>query len=329
MWFVYLRTSLATSEGVLMFSSAPTAPARFVGPCMQEASSCTTPAALGSPPYPTESSFGSSSWIFTPSTAASSGSAPCRIRSNACCTARRPLPLEMRTGLAAQRVLRGRGRGGRIGCGMPRVALAASPPAVDSTNWRRVSTSGTARSVTGVMGFSQPPGPCQLARCETASYVPVRELRSTQPARHPARLLRRRARRHGARAVRRVHSPRRRELEARLAGAAALGDVRLRRRRLPDRGGAARRILEPRAVGGRPDHHPRRGDRVPRTADRRPATRAGARDPVRDPAGREPPQGPVQPPEGRGVARPAAREIPRLPGAAGCPPPPLLSCRWS
>src|SRR2546426_1838061 len=36
MWFVYLRTSFATSEGVLMPSSAPTAPARLVGPCMHE-----------------------------------------------------------------------------------------------------------------------------------------------------------------------------------------------------------------------------------------------------------------------------------------------------
>src|SRR5213076_2558126 len=41
MWFVYLSTSFATSEGVLIPSSAPTAPARLVGPCMHAASSCT------------------------------------------------------------------------------------------------------------------------------------------------------------------------------------------------------------------------------------------------------------------------------------------------
>src|SRR5574341_14358 len=172
MWFVYLRTSFATSEGVLMFSSAPTAPARLVGPCMQEASSCTTPSALGRPPYPTESSFGSSSWIFTPSTAASSGSAPCRIRSNAFWTARSPLPLEMITGLAAQREVGGRGRGGRMGCAMPVAALAATPTAVVFTNSRRVSTSGTARSIRGVLGSTRPPRPCQLARRGMGSYVP-------------------------------------------------------------------------------------------------------------------------------------------------------------
>ena len=50
MWSVYLSTSRATSLGVLMPSSAATPPARRVGPCMQEASSWTTPSSLGSPP---------------------------------------------------------------------------------------------------------------------------------------------------------------------------------------------------------------------------------------------------------------------------------------
>ena len=50
MWLVYLSTSLATSLGVLIPSSAPTAPARLVGPCMHEASSWTTPSSLGRPP---------------------------------------------------------------------------------------------------------------------------------------------------------------------------------------------------------------------------------------------------------------------------------------
>ena len=73
---MYLSTSRATSLGVLIPSSAATAPARRVGPCMQEASSWTTPSSFGSPPYPTELSAGSSSWILTPSTAASSVSVP-------------------------------------------------------------------------------------------------------------------------------------------------------------------------------------------------------------------------------------------------------------
>src|SRR5262245_59416263 len=50
MWLVYSNTSLATSLGVLIPSRAATAPARLVGPCMHEASSCTTPSSLGSPP---------------------------------------------------------------------------------------------------------------------------------------------------------------------------------------------------------------------------------------------------------------------------------------
>src|SRR6185503_13399804 len=108
---VYLSTSFATSDGVLMFSRHPTAPARFVGPCMHDASSCTTPRALGSPPYPTESSFGSSSWIFTASTHASRLSAPCISKSKAFCTPRMPFALAMITGFDAppQRLRAGRG----------------------------------------------------------------------------------------------------------------------------------------------------------------------------------------------------------------------------
>src|SRR5882724_7665031 len=54
---------------------------------MQEESSCTTPSALGKPPYPTLSSSGSSSTIFTPAITASSTSAPWAIIVNAFCTA--------------------------------------------------------------------------------------------------------------------------------------------------------------------------------------------------------------------------------------------------
>ena len=43
-------TALATLLGFLMPSSAATAPARAVGPCMTQASSCTTPSSLGMPP---------------------------------------------------------------------------------------------------------------------------------------------------------------------------------------------------------------------------------------------------------------------------------------
>ena len=67
-------TSLATFEGVFTPSSAPTAPAFIVRPSMTQASSCTTPSSFGMPPYPTLTSFGSSSFTFTPTIAASSGS---------------------------------------------------------------------------------------------------------------------------------------------------------------------------------------------------------------------------------------------------------------
>ena len=43
-------TALATSEGVRTPSSAPTAPARFFGPCITDESSWTTPSAFGKPP---------------------------------------------------------------------------------------------------------------------------------------------------------------------------------------------------------------------------------------------------------------------------------------
>src|ERR1035438_7660640 len=56
--------------------SAPTAPPRRVGPSRQLASSSTTPSSLGSPPYPTLVSRGSSSTIFTPAITASSVSLP-------------------------------------------------------------------------------------------------------------------------------------------------------------------------------------------------------------------------------------------------------------
>src|SRR5215467_2486129 len=55
---------------------AATAPARFFGPCMHEASSWTTPSAFGSPLQPTPVCVESSSTIATPATSASSTSAP-------------------------------------------------------------------------------------------------------------------------------------------------------------------------------------------------------------------------------------------------------------
>src|SRR5438046_4292324 len=76
MWSVSSITSLATFEGVLMPCSAPTATPRRVGPCIQLASSATTPSSFGRPPYPTLVSRGSSSTILTPAITASSVSPP-------------------------------------------------------------------------------------------------------------------------------------------------------------------------------------------------------------------------------------------------------------
>src|ERR1051325_8480776 len=156
MCVVYLRMSFATSDAVLMFSSAPTAPARFVGPCMQDASSWTTPSALGRPPYPTESSVGSSSWIFTPSMTASSVSAPCISMSKAFCTALSPLPLAIAMGLEAQRDCAGSGRGARIGCEIFNAVVAAPPHAGGGRDFRRGKGSG----MTGVLPLF-----CRLSTC--------------------------------------------------------------------------------------------------------------------------------------------------------------------
>src|SRR5438093_10613412 len=65
---------------------AATAPARFFGPCMHDASSCTTPSAFGRPLQPTPVWPGSSSTIVTPATSASSTSAPSVIILNALAT---------------------------------------------------------------------------------------------------------------------------------------------------------------------------------------------------------------------------------------------------
>jgi hypothetical protein len=66
------------------------------------------------------------------------------IRSKAFCTPRMPLALETITGLAAQRVVADRGRGGLMACGIA-AAVAATAPAwtASDTNSRRVRGSNT------------------------------------------------------------------------------------------------------------------------------------------------------------------------------------------
>src|SRR5207247_10715511 len=94
-------------------------------------------------------------------------------RSKAFCTPRMPLALAMTTGFAAQREAAGRGRGGRIGWGMPKTAPAARPPAAEARKSRRDTTSRTVRSRKAeVLGFTRRAGRCQLARGAARFYVP-------------------------------------------------------------------------------------------------------------------------------------------------------------
>ena len=69
-------TAFATLETFWMLRAPPTDPARLVGPCMQQASSSTTPSSFGKPPSPTPSSSGSSSGPVTTRIAESSVSPP-------------------------------------------------------------------------------------------------------------------------------------------------------------------------------------------------------------------------------------------------------------
>jgi hypothetical protein len=102
-WSVCRITATATRDGVRTPSSAATAPAPRVGPCITDASSCTTPAAFGSPPYPTLVSAGSSSTMFTPRTTASSVSPPPCSTRTASATAAVPFELAIAVGRSVPR----------------------------------------------------------------------------------------------------------------------------------------------------------------------------------------------------------------------------------
>src|SRR5712692_8295519 len=91
-------TVFASRETFLMRRTLATEPARCVGPCMTLASSSTSPSSLGRPPYPTESSFGSSSTTVTAATTASSVSPPFLRISMPLSSACKPLALEMMSG---------------------------------------------------------------------------------------------------------------------------------------------------------------------------------------------------------------------------------------
>src|SRR5690606_15905019 len=149
-WSVTSSTFWATSEGVRTPSSAATAPALRRGPCMHEASSCTTPSAFGRPPYPTLVSSGSSSTMFTPAITASSTSAPSVIIRNARSTAVSlppfrnwcPFAEATTTGLAARTCTAGARPSAKSGLGPARPADAAAPAtALVTRNSRRVSLS--------------------------------------------------------------------------------------------------------------------------------------------------------------------------------------------
>src|ERR1700730_9001505 len=97
-WLVRSITVFARRETFLMRRTDATEPARWVGPCITLASSSTSPCSLGRPPYPTESSLGSSSTMVTAATTASSVSPPFLRMSMPRPSAFTPLALEMISG---------------------------------------------------------------------------------------------------------------------------------------------------------------------------------------------------------------------------------------
>src|SRR5689334_23717278 len=142
-----------------MPSSAATAPARRVGPCTQLASSCTTPSSLGNPPYPTDSSEGSSSWIFTPSTPASSVSVPLVINSTASFTPRMPFAEETAASLAT----RLRRTHGAAGSEEPATVSAAVPRKLRRVTGGASDTRHAPFEACGTLESAPGPHSCQLA----------------------------------------------------------------------------------------------------------------------------------------------------------------------
>ncbi len=92
-WSVRSMTRRATDAGWMMFSSDATAPALYVLPSMNEASSWITPCSLGRPPYPTDASSGSSSMMLAARSTASVAVPPADRISHAASMARRPVSL--------------------------------------------------------------------------------------------------------------------------------------------------------------------------------------------------------------------------------------------
>src|SRR5438477_11124058 len=91
-------TVFASRETFWIRRTLATEPARCVGPCITLASSSTSPSSFGNPPYPTESSFGSSSTTVTAATTASSVSPPFFRMSMPLSSACSPLALEIISG---------------------------------------------------------------------------------------------------------------------------------------------------------------------------------------------------------------------------------------
>src|SRR6266478_6106325 len=91
-------TVFASLATFLIRRTLATEPARRVGPCITLASSSTSPSSFGNPPYPTESSFGSSSTTVTAASAASSVSPPLFKISMPFCSACTPFALEIIAG---------------------------------------------------------------------------------------------------------------------------------------------------------------------------------------------------------------------------------------
>src|SRR2546425_2102654 len=95
--------------------------------------------------------------------------------SNAFCTARSPLALETATGFATHWLRGGSGRGGRIGNGISRACVAATPAAAEARNSRRDSRSDTERSCEiGVRRLRRRAGPVNLLPVDFADPPSLR-----------------------------------------------------------------------------------------------------------------------------------------------------------
>src|SRR5579863_4747096 len=150
-----------------MLRTDATDPARPVGPCIQLASSSTTPSSLGNPPYPTEVSLGSSSTTVTAAITASSVSPPDFKIAMPLSSACNPFALEIISGRLPCPDGSGADFAGATAAAFADAALpskfpapATAPPASDVTkNFRRDHNPMWIASPISAPLYREPPSP--------------------------------------------------------------------------------------------------------------------------------------------------------------------------